>query len=128
MTEQIRIPRSVWYGLDGTGYDNIAQELISEDPSLRKWVSIYAIYKYQFTDNPQQYYDFIQKSKNSRYAIVIFTIPVEKIENSDGLDDRDIILSEIKTMESEEEINTHLEKLKINPELFTPPWRCEYPL
>jgi hypothetical protein len=128
MTEQKKIPRSVWYGLDGTGYDNIAQEIASEDPLMRKWVSIYAIYKYQFTEDAHQYFDFIHNSKNSKYALIIFTIPIEKINTNDGLDDRDIIISEIKTMGSEEEINTSLATLKIDPELFAPPWRCDYPL
>lgn len=128
MTAQKYIPRSVWYGLDGTGYDNIAQELESDEPSIRKWISVYAIYKYSFTNDPNQYYDFIHQSKNSRYATVIFTIPTETLETSDGIDDRDITIEKIETLNSEDEINALLEKLDINPELFTTPWRCEYPL
>lgn len=123
-----KIPQSVWYGLDGTGYDNIAQEMASEDPLMRKWVSIYAIYKYQFTEDPNQYFDFIHNSKNSKYALIIFTISVERINTNEGLDDRDITIFEIKTMDSEGAINTFLATLKINPELFTTPWRCDYPL
>jgi hypothetical protein len=30
-------------------------------------------------------------------------------------------------MNSEAEINALLEKYDIDPELFTTPWRCEYP-
>ncbi|MCX4218938.1 MULTISPECIES: hypothetical protein [Pseudomonas] len=128
ITAQKCIPRSVWYGLDGTGYNNIAQELKSENHLLRKWISLYAIYKYQFTNDPHQYYDFIHQSKNSRYALVIFTIPTETLETSDGVDDRDITIVKIETMDSEAEINTILANLDIDPELFTTPWRCEYPL
>ena len=128
MTIQKCIPRSVWFGLDGIGYNNIAQELESEAPSLRKWISVYAIYKYTFTSDPYKYYDFIHQSKNFRYATVIFTIPTETLEISDGVDNRDINLLKIETMNSEAEINALLEKLDIDPELLTTPWRCEYPL
>jgi hypothetical protein len=128
MTKHKKIPRSVWYGLEGTGYDNIAQELTSEDPLLRKWTSIYATYKYQFTEEPHQYYEFIHNSKDSKYTLIIFTIPTKTVDTNDGIDDRDISILFLNTMDSEDEINTILEKLDINPELFTPPWRCEYPL
>lgn len=128
MTEQKNIPRKVWYGLDGSGYNNIAQELKSEELSLRKWASIYAIYKYPFSDDPHQYYDFIHNSKHSRYVAIIFTLAIETIEISDGIDDRDISITAMETMNSEEEIKAFLEKHKLDPELFAPPWRCEYPL
>lgn len=129
MNDQKTIPRSVWYGLEGTGYDKIAQELKSEDPSLRKWIAIYAIYKFEFSpDEPFQYYDFISSSKNSRYATIEFSIPIETLKTSDGVDDRDITIIKLETMDSEEEINTFLEKNHVSPELFTPPWRCDYPL
>lgn len=128
MTEQKRIPRSVWYGLDGASYDNIAQELPSVDPLMRRWASIYAIYKYQFSSDPHQYYEFIHNSKSSRYALIVFTIPSVIIDTNDGIDDRDISISDLYPMNSEEEIYINLDKLGINPELFTPPWRCEYPL
>jgi hypothetical protein len=128
MAAQKHIPRSVWYGLDGTGYDNIAQELKSDEPSLRKWISVYAIYKYSFTNDPNQYYDFIHQSKSSRYATIIFKIPTETLETSDDIDDRDITIEKIETMNSEDAINDLLENLDINPEIFTTPWRCEYPL
>ena len=128
MTTQKCIPRSVWFGLDGTGYNNIAQELESENPSLRKWISVYAIYKYPFTNVPYNHYDFIHQSKNFRYATVIFTISTETLKTSDGVDDRDINILKIETMNSEAEINAFLEKLNVDPELFTTPWRCEYPL
>ncbi|MGF6330043.1 hypothetical protein ABH909_002921 [Pseudomonas sp. BS3782 TE3695] len=129
MNDQKIIPRSVWYGLEGTGYDKIAQELKSEDSLLRKWIAIYAIYKFKFSlDDPFQYYDFINSSKNSRYAVIEFSIPIETIKTSDGIDDRDITIIKLETMDSEEEINLLLEKSNIAPELFTPPWRCDYPL
>ncbi|MGF6318566.1 hypothetical protein [Pseudomonas frederiksbergensis] len=129
MNDQKIIPRSVWHGLEGTGYDKIAQELKSEDSLLRKWIAIYAIYKFKFSlDDPFQYYDFINSSKNSRYAVIEFSIPIETIKTSDGIDDRDITIIKLETMDSEEEINLLLEKSNITPELFTPPWRCDYPL
>ncbi|WP_236181770.1 MULTISPECIES: hypothetical protein [Pseudomonas] len=128
MTAQKCIPRTVWHGLDGTGYNNIAQELKSENPSLRKWISVYAIYKYPITNDPHQYYEFIHHSKSFRYAIVIFTIPSKTLKTSDGVDDRDITIAKLETMNSEAEINAFFENIDIDPELFTTPWRCKYPL
>ncbi|MCS6236500.1 hypothetical protein G3495_15445 [Shewanella baltica] len=129
MIEQKMIPRSVWYGLDGKSYDSIAQELNSENPTSRKWAAIYAIYKYEFApSDPFRHYDFINDAKNSRYATIIFSIPIETLETSDGLDDRHINIESFEEMNSEEEINSYLKKNQINPELFTPPWRCNYPL
>lgn len=129
MNDQKLIPRSVWYGLDGQSYDSIAQELTSEDPLLRKWAAIYAIYKYDFShSDPYRYYDFISNARNSRYATVIFSIPTDTIETSDGIDDRDIQIVNYEKMSSEEEINKFLETNQIDPTLFTPPWRCDYPL
>ncbi|MDR8363371.1 hypothetical protein [Pseudomonas sp. JL3] len=129
MNDRKIIPRSVWYGLEGTGYDKIAQELKSETPLLRKWITIYAIYKFEFSpDAPFQYYDFINSSKNSRCTAIEFSTPIETIKTSDGIDDRDITTIKLETMDSKEETNTFLEKNNITPELFTPPWRCDYPL
>jgi len=129
MNDQKIIPRSVWYGLEGTGYDKIAQEVKSEDPLLRKWVAIYAIYKFEFSpDDPIQNYDFINDSKNFRYAAIEFSIPINTIETSDGIDDRDITIIKLETMNSEESINIFLKKNHISSEFFTPPWRCDYPL
>ena len=129
MNEQKTIPRSVWYGLDGKSYDSIAQELNSEGPLSRKWAAIYAIYKYKFlTNDPFRYYDFINNSKNSRYAIIIFSVPIETLETSDGIDDRDINIENFEELNSEEEINSFLKNNQVNPELFTAPWRCDYPL
>ncbi len=127
MSADLTIPRAVWFGLEGKGYDNIAQELKSEDPLLRVWASIYAIYKYEIT-TPHQYYDFIHNTKDSRFAIVVFTIPQKTIETSDGIDDRDITIVNIEKADSEIELYKHLEHLNINPTLFTPPWKCDYPL
>jgi len=129
MNNQTLIPRNVWYGLDGKGYDSIAQELASEDPLLRKWAAIYAIYKYDFSSIELfRYYDFINNAKNSQYATIIFSIPDETIETSDGIDDRDIQILNYEKMNSEEKIYDFLEAHQIDTELFTPPWRCEYPL
>lgn len=63
------IPRSVWYGLEGKGYDNIAQKLPTEDFTTRKWISIYAIYKYESSADQNEYYDFIHKSKDDLFHL-----------------------------------------------------------
>lgn len=128
MKQQKKIARSVWYGLEGTSYDNIAQELPCKDHSSRKWVSIYAIYKYSFSGDPHQYYDFIHKSKGFRFSIVVFTLAIKEIGFSDGIDDRDVVILNFVPVNSEEDIYTVLERLAINPELFCPPWRCGYPI
>ncbi|MET0847460.1 MAG: hypothetical protein ABWY46_14810 [Pseudomonas sp.] len=119
MSNQKIIPRSVLYGLDGKGYYSIAQELTSDDPLLRKWAAIYAIYKYDFSQSdPYRYYDFISNAQNYRYATVIFSIPTETIETSDGIDDRDIQIVNYEEMSSEEEINNFLATNQIDPTLL----------
>jgi hypothetical protein len=128
MNDHTIIPRNVWNGLEGKGYDNIAQELICTDPELRKWISIYAIYKYDTSKNAHEYYDFINDSKPFPYCSIVFTVPIKTIEFSDGVDDRDIEIIELKKFNSEEEISDHLKKINIDPTFFTPPWRCDYPL
>lgn len=130
MSNQKIIPRKVWWGLEAKSYTEIAQELPTQEESLRKWIAIYAIYHLNFEDRHpgELYYEFLEDAKHSKYAIVEFTLPVHILETRDSVGASDTTITTWKTFETEEEINSFLHEHNINPELFTPPWTCEYPL
>jgi hypothetical protein len=50
MSNKKTIPRKVWWGLEAKSYSEIAQELPTNDESLRSWVAIYAVYHLNFAD------------------------------------------------------------------------------
>jgi hypothetical protein len=130
MSNNKLIPRKVWWGLEAKSYTEIAQELPSPDHSLRKWAAIYAVYHLNFRDRypGERYYSFLEDSKSSRFVFIEFTVPTRILETRDSVGASDITIAKIQTMEAEEEINAFLELNSINPELFTPPWACEYPI
>lgn len=124
------ISRKIWWGLEAKSYTEIAQELPSQDESLRKWIAIYAVYHLNFENRypGESYYKFLEDAKNSKYVIIEFTIPIHFLETRDSIGANDTTITKCKTMETEEEINSFLYENNINPELFSPPWTCEYPL
>lgn len=124
------IPRKVWWGLEAKSYTEIAQELPTQGESLRKWVAIYAVYHLNFEDRHpgELYYKFLEDARHSKYVIVEFTLPTHTLETRDSAGANDTTIKTWKTLETEEEINSFLHEYNINPELFTPPWTCEYPL
>ena len=130
MKNQKIIPRKVWWGLEAKSYTEIAQELPANDQSLRRWIAIYAVYHLNFTDRfpGELYYKFLEDAKNSKYVAIDFTISKHILETRDSIGSSDTNIMNCRTLESEGEINTFLQKNDINPELFTPPWSCEYPL
>ncbi|MGE7962113.1 hypothetical protein ACQKPC_07020 [Pseudomonas sp. NPDC089918] len=124
------IPRKVWWGLEAKSYTEIAQELPTNDDSLRRWIAIYAVYHLNFTNRypGELYYKFLEDAKYSKYVAIDFTIPKSIIETRDSIGSRDATIIKCQTLETEEEINDYLQENNINPELFTPPWTCDYPL
>jgi hypothetical protein len=130
MSNKKTIPRKVWWGLEAKSYSEIAQELPTNDESLRSWVAIYAVYHLNFADryHGERYYKFLENSKNSKFVAIEFTIPKHILETRDSIDSSDTTIIKCQTLESEEDINVFLQQNNINPELFTPPWTCEYPL
>ncbi|WP_085698634.1 hypothetical protein [Pseudomonas sp. B26(2017)] len=130
MSFQKTILRKTWWGLEAKSYTEIAQELPSQDESLRKWIAIYAVYHLNFENRHpgESYYKFLENAKNSKYVIIEFTLPIHFLETRDSIGANDTTITKCKTMETEEEINSFLYENNINPELFTPPWTCEYPL
>lgn len=130
MSNQKIIPRKVWWGLEAKSYTEIAQELPSQDKSLRKWIAIYAVYHLNFEERfpGERYYKFLEEAKHSKYVIIEFTIPTHILETRDSIGASDTTITKCKSLETEEEINSFLHEHKINPELFTPPWNCGYPL
>ena len=124
------IPRKVWWGLEAKSYTEIAQELPTNDDSLRRWIAIYAVYHLNFTNRypGEFYYNFLEDAKNSKYLVIDFTIPKLIIETRDSIGSSDTTIIKCQTLETEEEINDYLQENSIDPELFTPPWTCDYPL
>lgn len=98
--------------------------------SLRKWIAIYAAYHLNFENRSpgERYYKFLEDAKNSKYVIIEFTLAIHLLETRDSIGTNDTTITKCKTLETEEEINSFLYENNINPELFTPPWTCEYPL
>ena len=128
--DQKIIQRKVWWGLEAKSYTKIAQELPSSDENLRKWIAIYAVYHFNF-DNRfpwSRYYDFLENAKGSRYVAIEFTIQKSILEFNDGIDTSNVTIIYSQTMDTEEEINDFLTSKGVDPQLFTPPWRCDYPL
>ncbi|WP_080926019.1 MULTISPECIES: hypothetical protein [Pseudomonas] len=123
------IPRKVWHGLESKSYLEIAQELPTSD-DLRKWIAIYAIYQLDFENRRpgRRFYRFIEDSKGSNYVAIEFTIPKRALETQDSIDSSDITITKLKTLETEDNINHFIRENHISPELFTPPWGCDYPL
>lgn len=54
MSTQKTIPGKIWWGFEAKSYTEIAQELPSQDESLRKWIAIYAVYHLNFEIDPQE--------------------------------------------------------------------------
>nr|WP_315448485.1 hypothetical protein [uncultured Pseudomonas sp.] len=130
MSNNKLIPRKVWWGLEAKSYTEIAQELPSSDHSLRKWAAIYAVYHLNFKERypGERYYSFLEDSKNSKFVFIEFTVPIHILETRDSIGASDITIAKLQTMEAEEEINAFLQLNSISPELFTPPWACDYPI
>jgi len=130
MSSQKIIPRKVWWGLEAKSYTEIAQELPSHDSSLRKWAAIYAVYHLNFDDRHpgERYYSFLEDSKDFKYVFIEFTLSIHILETRDSIGANDTTITKLQTMDTEDEINAFLEKNHIDPELFTPPWTCDYPL
>jgi len=127
---KINIPKKVWWGLEAKSYTEIAQELQSPDDSLRKWIAIYAVYHLNFNNRfpSQRYYNFLENARDSKYLVIEFTIEKILLDTRDSIDSSDATIIYSQTMETEEEINDFLTSKGIDPQLFTPPWTCDYPL
>lgn len=124
------IPRKVWWGMEANSYTEIAQELPADDDSKRRWIAIYAIYHLNFSNKcpGEFYYKFLEESKDSRYVVIELTIEKHILNTRDSIGASDASIIYCQTLETEEEINSFLLEKNFNPELFTPPWTCEYPL
>ena len=124
------IQRKVWWGLEAKSYTEIAQELPSADNSLRRWIAIHAIHHLNFNNRlpGSRYYSFLEKARDSKYLVVEFTIEKMLLETRDSIGANDTTITYSQTMDTEEEINVFLTNKGVDPQLFTPPWTCDYPL
>jgi hypothetical protein len=70
----------------------------------------------------------LENAKGSRYVAIEFTIPKSTLEINGGIDTSKATIIYSQTMDTEEEINDFLTSKGVDPQLFTPPWTCDYPL
>ncbi|OCJ45437.1 MULTISPECIES: hypothetical protein [Serratia] len=128
MNEKLGIPLKVWNGIEFGSYIEIAQEVQSKSDDTKRWIALYALQKMtEEMKNSVHSYDFIKKSKDFMYCVVDFEIPIRIIEFNDGFDVGDAVNLKYFTADTEDELVSIFKKEGINPELFVPPWRCDYP-
>ncbi|HBE9083042.1 hypothetical protein [Serratia fonticola] len=128
MNEKLGIPLKVWNGIEFGSYIEIAQEVQPKSDDTKRWIALYALQKMtEEMKNSVHSYDFIKKSKDFMYCVVDFEIPIRIIEFNDGVDVGDAVNLKYFTANTEDELVSIFKKEGINPELFVPPWRCDYP-
>lgn len=128
MNEKLGILLKVWNGIEFGSYIEIAQEVQSKSDDTKRWIALYALQKMtEEMKNSVHSYDFIKKSKDFMYCVVDFEIPIRIIEFNDGFDVGDAVNLKYFTANTEDELVSIFKKEGINPELFVPPWRCDYP-
>ncbi|MBC3216673.1 hypothetical protein [Serratia fonticola] len=128
MNEKLGIPLKVWNGIEFGSYIEIAQEVQPKSDDTKRWIALYALQKMtEEMKNSVHSYDFIKKSKDFMYCVVDFEIPIRIIEFNDGFDVGDAVNLKYFTANTEDELVSIFKKEGINPELFVPPWRCDYP-
>ncbi|NXZ89504.1 hypothetical protein HZI30_21460 [Serratia fonticola] len=128
MNEKLGIPLKVWNGIEFGSYIEIAQEVQPKSDDTKRWIALYALQKMtEEMKNSVHSYDFIKKSKDFMYCVVDFEIPIRIIEFNDGVDIGDAVNLKYFTANTEDELVSIFKKEGINPELFVPPWRCDYP-
>ncbi|QKJ58578.1 hypothetical protein [Serratia fonticola] len=128
MNEKLGIPLKVWNGIEFGSYIEIAQEVQPKSDGTKRWIALYALQKMtEEMKNSVHSYDFIKKSKDFMYCVVDFEIPIRIIEFNDGVDVGDAVNLKYFTANTEDELVSIFKKEGINPELFVPPWRCDYP-
>ncbi|WP_261162058.1 hypothetical protein [Serratia fonticola] len=128
MNKELGIPAKVWNGIQFGSYEEIAQEVPSNKPEHRRWIALYAIYKLdEDVIKNIDTYDFIKKSSGYKYCVIDFEIPINTLEISDGINLRDASSFRYTPIYNESELVSFFEKEGVNPALFVPSWRCEYP-
>ncbi|MNG68854.1 hypothetical protein D3C73_248250 [compost metagenome] len=128
MNEKLGIPLKVWNGIEFGSYIEIAQKVQPKSDDTKRWIALYALQKMtEEMKNSVHSYDFIKKSKDFMYCVVDFEIPIRIIEFNDGVDVGDAVNLKYFTANTEDELVSIFKKEGINPELFVPPWCCDYP-
>ncbi|MBE0152797.1 MULTISPECIES: hypothetical protein [Serratia] len=126
---KLGIPARVWNGIEFSNHSKIAQEVSSNSCDTRRWVALYALFNIpEKTKISPHAYDFLRSSKDFKYCVVDFEIPKNLIEFNDGLDSDNTINLKCLTANTEEELDSIFKQEGINPALFVPPWRCNYPI
>ncbi|WP_411753109.1 hypothetical protein [Serratia sp. (in: enterobacteria)] len=129
MNEKLAIPAKVWNGIEFSNYIEIAQEVSSDSSSMRRWIALYAMFNISDEiKNSINTYEFLKNAKDFKYCIVDFEMSKKLIDFNDGIDTRDTVNFKSLTANTEDQLALLFEKEEINPALFVPPWRCDYPL
>ncbi|HBE9083040.1 hypothetical protein [Serratia fonticola] len=129
MNIKLGIPSKVWNGIEFSNYSKIAQEVLSNSTDMRRWIALYALFNISDEiKNSVDTYEFITESKDFKYCVVDFEIPKKEIDFNDGLDSDNAVNLKCLTANTEEELSLIFKQEGINPALFVPPWRCDYPI
>lgn len=107
---------TIYNRLKGGG--EIAAELDATTDQYRKWIGVY-----KYVQTP--------KEKNiSAPQFLIMEFELEKDQMESHILDVDLIMKNKKKyyVNTEEELMEKLLLLNINPNVFTYPWKCDYPL
>lgn len=119
----------MWNGIERGSYITIAQEAKPSDPSLRRWIAVYAVYKLK--KDPlfaATLYSFIRSCLEAKYCIVDFEVEVRALEISDGINEQDLVKVSFSSAMSDEELIQELENRNIDMSKFVPEWKCNFPL
>jgi hypothetical protein len=129
MSVNLGIPAKVWNGIEFSNNDKIAQEVSSKSNEMRRWIALYALFNIpEKTKNSPHAYDFLKESNGYKYCIVDFEMPKSLIEFNDGLDSDNAVNLKCFTVNTDDELVSIFKQEGINPALFVPPWRCDYPI
>lgn len=103
--------KSIWNSLYYSG-DPISAELEASASNLRHWIAIYKIKEADFIDN--------------KYTVLEFELDKDLVDEYFG--DEDKQNQKRYYVKDEDELIALLNKLEVPLNLFTHPWKCDYPL
>ncbi|MBD2767985.1 hypothetical protein IC235_08775 [Hymenobacter sp. BT664] len=110
-------------------YKVIAQEITSTSPDRRKWIGMHVMSHYDV----KHIYELFNKFLHFKYCLLAFEMSRKifedlQIYDSDLEIDEDISINYLQGFNTEEELYKLCDQLAVAPEMFVPPWRCNYPL
>jgi len=97
---------------------NVAAELPSSSDKYRRWIAIFKSRKSALEE------------ENPNYEFSIFDFELEKDKMDEFKGDEDLIMINENRyyLSSFEDLVEKLLSLKVDPSIFTYPWKCDYPM